>query len=186
VRAGDPQSRSLYLLRHPLPRAHGRSLLSSPEVVVIGIGNALRGDDAAGLKLAARLREEPGIAIRAHDGEAIDLLELWRGARAVVLIDAVRSGAAAGTVHRIDAGAEPLPLTLRRASSHTIGIGEAIELARTLGGLPVRVIVYGVEGARFGAGEKLSDAVAGAIDSLADAVISEARSLRDSPPSGSR
>jgi hydrogenase maturation protease len=145
--------------------------------VVIGVGNALRGDDAAGLEVASRLSATPGIAVVSHDGEAIDLLERWRGARAAVLVDAVRSGAPAGTVHRIDAGAGPLPLTLRRASSHTIGLGEAIELARTLGALPERVIVYGVEGARFGAGEGLSDAVAGAIEPLADAVSREARAL---------
>ena len=144
---------------------------------MIGLGNALRGDDAAGLEVAARLSEEPGIAVQAHDGEALDLLERWRGAGAIVLVDAVRSGAAAGTIHRIDASAEPVPQTLRRASSHTIGIAEAIELARTLGELPERVIVYGVEGARFDAGAGLSAAVAGALESLTEAVISEARSL---------
>jgi hydrogenase maturation protease len=149
---------------------------------VIGLGNALRGDDAAGLELTTRLSEEPGIRVCRHEREAVDLLDRWRGADAVVLVDTVRSGAPAGTVHRIDAGAEPLPLTLRRASSHTIGIGEAIELARTLGELPARAIVYGVEGATFGAGEGLSEPVAAALDSLAEAVISEARSLRDSPP----
>jgi hydrogenase maturation protease len=153
----------------------------SPEIVVIGVGNALRGDDAAGLEVAARLGHEPvigpGIAVVRHDGEAIDVLERWRGARGVVLVDTVRSGAPAGTVHRIDASAEPLPLTRRRASSHTIGLGEAIELARTLGELPERVIVYGVEGVRFGAGDGLSEAVAGAIEPLADAVCREARSL---------
>jgi hydrogenase maturation protease len=144
---------------------------------VIGVGNALRGDDAAGLEVAARLSAAPGIAVVSHDGEAIDLLERWRGARAVVLVDAVRSGAPAGTVHRIDAAVGPLPVTLRRASSHTIGLGEAIELARTLGTLPERVIVYGVEGVRFGAGEGLSEAVTGAIEPLAEAVAGEARSL---------
>jgi hydrogenase maturation protease len=145
--------------------------------VVIGVGNALRGDDAAGPEVARRLRDQPGISVCVHEGEAVDLLEAWRGLDAVVLVDTVRSGASAGTIHRIDAGAEPLALTLRRASSHTIGLGEAIELARTLGELPRRLIVYGIEGVRFDAGSGLSAAVAGAIEPVTDAVLREARSL---------
>ncbi len=155
----------------------------SVPVLVIGIGNALRGDDAAGLEVVRRVSDEPRIACAAHDGEAIELLERWRDARAVVLVDTVRSGAPAGTVHRLDASTEPLPARLRRASSHTIGIGEAIELARTLGRLPERVIVYGVEGARFAAGAQLSPEVARVIDAVAESVAREARSLAATQPS---
>jgi len=144
-------------------------------VIVIGVGNALRGDDAAGLEVVKRISAEPGLECRAHGGEAIELLDIWRGAAAVVLVDTVRSGAPVGTIHRIDASTRAVPVTLRRTSSHTIGVGEAIELARVLRGLPELVIVYGVEGARFGAGDELSAEVAGAIGPLADAVLQEAR-----------
>jgi hydrogenase maturation protease len=37
-------------------------------------------------------------------------------------------------------------------SSHALGVGEAIALARALERLPSRLVDYGVEGARFGAG----------------------------------
>ena len=43
------------------------------------------------------------------------------------------------------------------SSTHAVGIGEAIELARTLDRLPGRLIVYAVEGHRFDAGLGLSD-----------------------------
>jgi hydrogenase maturation protease len=118
-------------------------------VMVIGIGNGFRADDAAGLEVARRLREEPGIAVKVHGDDAIDLLELWSGADGVVLVDTVSSGEATGTIHRFDATSNPVPLALWGSSSHTIGVAEAIELARTLGSLPQRVLVYGVEGARF-------------------------------------
>jgi hydrogenase maturation protease len=156
-----------------------------PPVLVIGVGNALRGDDAAGLEVVGRIAAHPGVALVRHEGEAIELLDRWRGAHAVVLVDTVRSGAPAGTTHRIDASAEPLSPVLRRASSHTIGIAEAIELARALGELPPRVIVYGVEGARFAAGAALSAEVAAVMDRLAEEVLREARSLVLPPPSGS-
>jgi hydrogenase maturation protease len=146
-------------------------------VVVIGVGNDLRADDAAGLEVARRLREELGIAVKVHAGEPIDLLELWSGADAVVLVDTVRSGEVTGTIHRFDATSNPVPLPLRGSSSHTIGVAEAIELARTLGSLPQQVIVYGVEGARFALAGELSDEVERTIDPLADAVREEARAL---------
>lgn len=150
---------------------------------MIGIGNELRGDDAAGLQVARRLRAgEPGVAVREHAGEAVDLLEMWRGADAVVLVDAVRSGAPPGTVHRIDASAEPIPAALSRTSSHAISAAEAIELGRALGRLPATVVVYGIEGCQYLAGAALSESIAPAIDAVANAVRQEARSLAQSLP----
>ncbi len=162
-------------------------------MVVIGVGNALRQDDAAGVEVARRLRTRAGaakiaggvevagdgeIAVLQHEGEPLGLLELWDGARAVVLVDAIRSGAAPGTIHRVDASCEPIPALLNGSSStHAVGVGEAIELARALDRLPERVVVYGVEGACFDAGSGLSGEVEGVIDTLAEAVLREAGEL---------
>jgi hydrogenase maturation protease len=154
------------------------------DVLVIGVGNALRGDDAAGLELARRLRTERTVAVRELEGEGIDLLDVWEGADAVVIVDAVRSGRAPGVVHRIDASAAPLPARLQAStSSHAVGVADAIELARTLGRLPRRVVVLGVEGHRFDAGAPLSPEVSAALDEVARAVHREVRSLagRDGP-----
>ena len=150
-------------------------------VMVIGVGNALRHDDGAGLAVARRLRSLPGgvpIAVREHEGETLALLDLWAGSDAVVLVDAIRSGATPGTIHRFDASEEPLPSELRGSSStHAVGIGEAIELARSLRRLPRRVLVLGVEGRRFDAGAGLSAEVEAGVDGLADLVFGEARAL---------
>ncbi len=113
-----------------------------------------------------------------YEGEPLGLLELWDGARAVVLVDAIHSGAAPGTIHRVDASCEPIPALLRGSSStHALGVGEAIELARALDRLPERVVVYGVEGVCFGAGSGLSGEVDAVTDALAEAVLREAADL---------
>ena len=52
----------------------------------------------------------------------------------------------------------------RPASTHLIGLADALELARALGRLPPRVVVYGIEGHRFGVGDPVSPAVAAAVD----------------------
>lgn len=174
------------------PWAGGARGTAPPPVVVIGVGNALRGDDAAGLEVARRVRslaythatEMPaGIVVLEQERETLSLIEQWEGAAAVVLVDALRSGAHPGAIRRIDASSEPLPAELRSsASTHAVGVAEAIELARTLGRLPARVVFYGIEGARFDAGRGLTHDVHAVIPTLADAVVEEARRLASAEP----
>jgi len=135
--------------------------------VVIGVGNALRGDDGAGVAVAERVR---GVAC---DEEPTRLIEAWEGADAVILVDTVVSGAPPGTLHRFDASMEPIPARALRSSTHAIGLAETIELARALGRLPERVVVYGIEGASFDAGAPLSPEVEAAVSRLAATIEEE-------------
>jgi hydrogenase maturation protease len=140
---------------------------------VIGVGNAYRGDDAAGLVVARRLRER-GVEAIEQEGEPVALIDVFAARDAVVLVDAVQSGAPPGTVHRFDVSDGPLPRELRGSTStHAVGLGEAIELARALGRLPPRVVVYGVEGARFATGVGLSYEVEAALAPLVEAISGE-------------
>jgi len=141
---------------------------------VIGVGNRWRSDDAAGLLVAQRLRGTTAAEVVEHEGEPTALLDVWDGADVVWLVDAVSSGSVPGTVHRLDAGTEPLPAALFRASSHLVGLGETVELARTLDRLPARVVFYGIEGASFEAGDGVSPAVAAAVERVVEAIRREA------------
>jgi len=129
---------------------------------VIGIGNPLRGDDAAGLAVASALGAE------AFAGEPIGLIDAWAGAGTVVVVDAMRSGAPPGTVVRADAGDGPLPTAFSPAvSSHAIDLVAVIELARELGRLPAGLEVIGIEGGTFATGVGLSPAVERAVAEVA-------------------
>jgi hydrogenase maturation protease len=124
--------------------------------LVIGVGNALRGDDAAGLQVAQRLRELGFENTHESGGETASLMELWQGAAAVLLADAAQSGAEPGTVTRLDASTRPLPSAFLHCSTHAFGVAEAVELSRSLGTLPPTVIVFGIEGKNFEHGGPLS------------------------------
>jgi len=101
------------------------------------------------------------------EGDTSTLVELLTDAPAAIVIDAVRSGASPGTIHRFEVGDTPLPVTLRSSSSsHLVSVAEAIELARALDRLPPAVLVLGIEGTRFDIGAPLSDPVAAAIDEV--------------------
>ena len=124
----------------------------------------------AGL-LAGTLPAE--VELLEREGEPTALIDAWDGADAVWLVDAVSSGAEVGTVHRLDASESELPTELFRASTHHVGLAEAVELARALGRLPAQTVVYGIEGASFRVGEELTPAVAAAIEPVAEAVRKE-------------
>ncbi len=145
---------------------------------LIGFGNRLRGDDAAGLEAVRRAAAglPPGVRVVEAARDCADLIDAWSGADVALVADAVVSGAALGTVHRIDASAGPIPAARFRASSHAMGLPEAIEIARALGRLPPVVIVYGVEAGRFDAGTGMGAEVEAGVAALAAEIRREALS----------
>lgn len=146
-------------------------------MLIIGIGNAYRRDDGAGLAAARRLEalNLPGVAVLLHPGEGASLMEAWQNADHVVLIDAVQSGAPPGTLHRIDASeCDPAPAFFS-GSSHTLGVAEAIALARTLGRLPRRLVIFGIEGVDYTYGPGLTPEVENAVAQVTDAISALAR-----------
>lgn len=135
-------------------------------VLVIGVGNDDRGDDGVGCEVARRLAAR-GIAAIVHPGDGADLLTTWPLDRPVIIVDAMRSTAPAGTVRRFDAVAEPLPAGAFALSSHALGLAWAVEMGRTLGRLPPALTVIGIEIERTDFGAALSAEVAAAADQLA-------------------
>jgi hydrogenase maturation protease len=131
--------------------------------MVIGVGNPTRGDDGAGLEVARRV-----VSVEAHQAlqGSYELMDVWEGADEVIVVDAARSGAPPGTVHRFDAHDEQLPIGLLATSTHSVGVVETIEMARLLGRLPKRVVVYGIEVSSLGPEVGLSAKVEQAVSEL--------------------
>jgi hydrogenase maturation protease len=146
-----------------------------PRTIVIGVGNCDRGDDAAGPAVARRLRGTlpASIEVAEHNGETASLLALLDGADCAVLVDACVSSGEPGAVRRFDVSDAPLPEAKFSLSTHGLGLGEAVELARALGQLPARTIVYAIEANAFDAGAPLSPAVAAAIDEASERIHAE-------------
>jgi hydrogenase maturation protease len=136
------------------------------------LGSRYRGDDAVGPLIADRLRAA-GATVLECDDEPTRLLDAWAGLDLVVIVDAVSSGAKAGTVHRVDPGEGPLPRDLGLASTHAFSVPDALELGRALGRAPRRVVVIGVEGTAFGMGDPITPEVEASLDGAAAAVLTE-------------
>jgi hydrogenase maturation protease len=152
--------------------------------LVIGVGNGVRGDDAAGLRVSRELRPLVGHRARIVEcgGEVTELLDLWEGQDMVYLVDAVRSGGAPGSWHRIPVGDEPLPSTLEGASTHGLSIATAVALGQVLGRMPTRLVVYGIEAVRFEPGSEPSPEVLAGIERVTHALAEELTQEASSPP----
>jgi hydrogenase maturation protease len=143
--------------------------------LVVGIGNADRGDDAAGLAVAARLRR---VSARDFDvvqdgGDVGRLLDWFATYDEIHVVDALCDGAPDGRVRRWDALAGALPANLSGTSSHVLGLAQAIELGRALGRLPRKLVVHGVPGRGFRMGDAMSAEALRAVDDAVAAIAAE-------------
>ena len=128
------------------------------QVLVLCCGNPDCADDAAGPVVARDLRRM-GIQAREHRGDALSLIEAWRAADDVILVDAVITGKRAGALTILDAETAPSNTWTRLGSSHGLGLAEAMALSRALGCLPRRLTLYGIEARCFEVGQPPSKAV---------------------------
>ena len=148
----------------------------SPSILVIGIGNRYRRDDGSALLVLEAVAERlpAGVAAVESDGDPARMIDLWTGVDLAVVLETVRSGNPPGTVVCFE-GDELLRDASARSGgehgSHSLGLLEAVELARALGRTPRRWTVVGIEPEDLGWGEGVSTPVAAAIGMAATAVL---------------
>jgi hydrogenase maturation protease len=155
-------------------------------IVVVGVGQTLRGDDAVGVRAVQTWQESfPNTArhsdVRAETTElpGLSLLETLSGADNGIIVDAVNSGRPAGEIYVLD---EEVLSAFERGSgfAHGWGVAETIQLGRNLrrDDLPPRIWIIGVEANQFEVGEPLSPtlsdnlpAIASTIDQLVNKLL---------------
>ncbi|MGA7912886.1 MAG: hydrogenase maturation protease [Candidatus Dormiibacterota bacterium] len=145
--------------------------------LVAGIGNELRGDDAAGLLAARAIRalRLDNVDVEENSDDVAALAESMARHAEVVVVDAVVSSAPPGTVRELNPDGS---VTRGRSSSHGLGVSEALALARALGATP-HVRLIGIEGSQFALGSKPCTAVARAVRVVAERFAIQ---LEESPP----
>jgi hydrogenase maturation protease len=151
---------------------------TASEMLVLGLGNVLLGDDGAGPAVIARLRDRyhvPSCA-RLFDGGTLglSLLPYLEDARRVILVDAVAADAPAGTLVRLE-GADVGPAVATRLSPHQVGVADLLEGARWHDREPERLVLLGVVPESIELGVGLSGPVLRALPRLVDLVCAEAQ-----------
>lgn len=143
-------------------------------LTIIGLGNPLMADDGIGLAALERLRDQWDLPdhIRLADGGTwgMMLLPTIESAGRLLLLDAVRTGRAPGTVVRLKR--EDLPLFFaHKISPHQIDLREVLALAELRGTLPAELHVIGIEPELVEMRHGLSPRIEQAMDRMVDAAI---------------
>lgn len=156
--------------------------LATAEVLVLGIGNLLMGDEGVGVHVVRQLLADgPPVArdVRVVDGGTLglDLLPLVSDADALIVVDAVELRAEPGTV-RVLRGSELDGAMGGHLSVHQVGLADLLAVGRLTGHLPARVALVAIQPATIDVGVELSPQCRAAVAIALDMVRAEIDSLR--------
>ncbi len=154
-------------------------------LIVIGIGQTMRGDDAAGVEAVRHWQQSypataarRGVNVEFSELPGLGLLDLVEGFDAALLVDAVQTSRSPGTIYRMSPD-DLASFGSDAKSAHGWGVAETLALDRQLNpshhGPRIRLV--GIEAAQLDLGRSLSPAVDKALSSAADAIEAEVQSL---------
>lgn len=163
------------ILASPAAPIFLNSHVKMDKIVVVGIGNPFRGDDGAGWAVidALKGRVNAKITLNKIRGDISEVLDYFENDSIVYLIDACKKEAPAGTWQRIDALSDPLLLERAQTSTHGLSISQAISLGKALNQLPIKLIIYAINGDHYSIGNDLSPPVAKAIETVVQSLLKE-------------
>jgi hydrogenase maturation protease len=153
-----------------------RRASSDEQLVVIGLGNPLRGDDGVGPRLVEELtRRGLPEGVTALDGGTggLALLHVLEGWQRAVIVDAADVGREPGQFVRFTPEQARLVQAADHVSLHQAGLSETLSLANALGQTLPDLVIFGVQPAKIGWGEGLSQSVEAALPALTDAILVE-------------
>lgn len=147
------------------------------EILVLGLGNILLGDEGVGVRVVERLLEQYDFpeGVRVMDGGTLglDLLPYVEGASRLLVIDAVQARKPPGALVRMVGDEIPIFLDASKVSPHQEGLQDLLAVAVLKGYLPEEVVFWGAQVESLGVGLELSEPVAAQVDALGSKVLAE-------------
>jgi len=150
--------------------------ISSPDTLVLGIGNLIMSDDGVGVRVIHLLRKRYQFpdAVTVLDGGTLglDLLHYLDGVRRLLVVDAVKTGGPPGTLVRLTG--EEINIAFRtKLSPHQMGLQYLLLVAELQGFAPAEMVLLGVQPGEIGMGVELTPEVAAQVETLVDGVLRE-------------
>lgn len=149
--------------------------MSSPSLLILGLGNPILGDDGVGWRIVrevqAHLNGKANAEVDCLSLGGLRLMERMLGYERVILIDAL-AGSFRGRVHVFPLSDLPDPSAGHTASAHDVSLRTALQVAAQMGlPVPKEVWVVGIEvSPMFEFSEALSPEVEAAIPQAMRAV----------------
>ena len=144
--------------------------------LILGLGNALRGDDGAGPAVIEWLDQQALPAeVEVVDGgtAGLDVVSTLMGHERAIIVDAANIGRAPGEWVRFTPDVAQLKDNATTLSLHSAGLAEALALGAALNVLPPTIIIYGVQPQNLDWSAQLSDEVQAAVAEVGQAIVAE-------------
>ena len=145
-------------------------------VLILGLGNPLRGDDGIGPRVVEELNQHglpDGVAAVDGGTGGVGLLGMLEGWSRVVVVDAADVGQEPGEFIRFTSEQAQIAESSDDLSLHNAGLADALALARALDRSLPPMVIFGIQPERIGWGEGLSPAVEAAFPALVQAILEE-------------
>jgi len=144
------------------------------DVAIIGIGNLIKSDDGAGLRVISSLEGRVPAGVELVEGSVYcaDLFNFLDGKKKAIFVDAIDVGEEPGAVFRFD----PQEVKQKAALSvsvHDFGLYELIATARLMGQCPEEIVIFAIQVDHVEFGDQLTEKVAAAVPKVCDLVLAE-------------
>ena len=161
-------------------------------ILVLGLGNTLLGDDGIGAAVINQFLQEQEEDLWEGQADFLDggtqglaLLGPLSGREAIIVVDAIRMGAPAGTTRTFSASEIFQMGASRSGTSHEGNAGELLAFAKMLDELPGKVFIVGIEpkdtATGFGLSDPVQDALPGATIRVRELLAGLTSALSPSP-----
>ena len=146
--------------------------------VVLGIGNTILTDEAAGVRsvelLEQRYQVPDNVLVIDGGTSGMEMIEDLSDLDFLIVIDVVKTGAAPGTVVKI-AGDEIPVFFRRKLSPHQIALPDVLASLELLDAMPKEIIVLGVEPISLELGMEMTPTIAEQVPVLVEMAVAELR-----------
>ena len=147
--------------------------------VVLGIGNTILTDEAAGVRavelLEQRYRMPYNVLVIDGGTSGMEMIEDLSNLDFLIVIDVVKTGAAPGTV--VKSAGDEIPVFFRRKlSPHQIALPDVLASLELLDTMPKEIVVLGVEPISLELGMEMTDTIAERVPELVELAAAELRS----------
>jgi hydrogenase maturation protease len=148
-------------------------------VIVLGIGNLIFSDDAAGLEAVRRARaawQGGGVDFAETVAAGLEFLDMLTGYRSALVVDAAATGQAApGDCFLVDLASLP---ALADGGAHGAHLGTALEIAARMSiPMPARIQALAIEIEDGSLGERMTPAVQAGVERAVPEILRLAREL---------
>jgi len=152
--------------------------------LVLGIGNLVMSDDGVGVQVLQRMQREcrfqAGVELLDGGTLGLDLLPRLEGVDHLLVVDAVETGKAPGTLVRLVDDEIPQALATK-VSPHQMGLQDLLVVARLQGFAPQEMVLWGVQPESIEMGMELSDPVNSQVEILIEKTLEELKRWGISP-----